>query len=114
MGRTKHGGSSSHRPIGMATARFASAKEEAERQFADAPEGEETENSQEWPDYGEEETGASKSTGKAGDQPQQVEGGPEVPPKGNPPPVDPQPSMSKDPTDPPATASSQDPPSEPH
>ena len=79
------------------TARFAGAEED-EPQFADAPE-EETKDSQEWPDYGEEETGASKSTGKAGDQPQQVEGGPEVSPEENPPPpVNPTPGTSKDPT----------------
>ena len=82
--QTPHGGSSSHRPRGMATARFAGAEED-EPQFKDSP-GEETEDSQEWPQYGEEKSGASKSTGKAGDQPQQVEGGPEVPPKENPPP----------------------------
>ena len=58
-------------------------------------------------------TGTSKSTGKAGDQPQQAEGGPEAPPEGNPPPVDPQPGMSKDPTDPPATVSTQDPTQDP-
>ena len=80
--QTAHGGSSSRRPGGMATARFAGAEED-EPQFEDAP-GEETEESQDWPDYGEEETGASKSTGKAGDQPQQAEGGPEVPPKESP------------------------------
>ena len=50
-------------------------------QFADAP-GEDTEDSQEWPDI---EEGTSKSTGKAGDQPQQVEGGAEAPPEENPP-----------------------------
>ena len=83
--QTPHGGSSSHRPGGMATARFTSVEKEAERQFADIA-GEETEDSQEWPRYGEEETGTSKSTGKAGDQPQQVEGGAEAPPEENPPP----------------------------
>ena len=99
MVRTKQtscGGSSSHRPGGMATARFASAEED-EPQFADAP-GEETEDNQEWPEYGEEETGASKSTGKAGDQPQQAEGGPEVAPEEiPPPPINPTPGTSKDP-----------------
>ena len=82
----------------MVTARFAGAEED-EPQFEDAP-GEETENSQDWPQYGEEKPSASKSTGKAGDQPQQVEGGPEVPPEENPPPpVNPTPGTSKDPTD---------------
>ena len=111
--QTPHGGSSSHRPGGVVTTRFASAEEEAEWQFADAPGEEETEDSQEWPEYVEEETGASKSTGKAGDQPQQAEGGPEVPPKENAPPIDPQPGTSKDPTDPPATVSTQDPTQDP-
>ena len=118
--QTSHGGSSSHRPGGMATARFAGAEED-ELQFTDAP-GEETEDSQEWPEYGEEETGASKSTGKAGNQPQQVEGGPEVPPKENPPPPinptpgtskDPTPGTSKDPTDAPPTVPAQDPTQDP-
>ena len=68
----------------MATATFAGAEED-ELQFADAPGDTETEGSQDWPVYGEEETGASKSTGKGGDQPQQARGGPEVPPKENPP-----------------------------
>ena len=65
--QTARRGSSSHRPGGMATARFTGAEED-EPQFADAP-GEETEDSQEWPEYAEEETGASKSTGKAGENP---------------------------------------------
>ena len=87
--QTPRGGSSSHRPGGMATARLASAEED-EPQFEDTPGEEETEDSQEWPEYGEEETCASKSTGETGDQPQ-AEGGPEVPPEENPPPVDPTP-----------------------
>ena len=118
--QTTHGGSSSHRPGGMVTARFAGAEED-ELQFEDAP-GEETEESQDWPDYGEEETGASKLTGKVGDQPQQVEGGPEVPPEENPPPPaeptpgtskDPTPGISKDPTNAPPTAPAQDPTQDP-
>ena len=104
--QTPHRGSSSHRPGGMMTARFAGAKKEAEQQFANAP-GEDTEDSQEWPDVGE---GTSKSTGKAGDQPQQAEGGAEAPPEENPPPpADPQPGMSKDPTNTLATVLTQDP-----
>ena len=74
-------------------ARFASAEEEAEQQYTDAP-GEETEDSQDWPEVGEDKMGTSKSTGK-GDTPQQTEG---IPP---PAPQDPQPGTSKDPTDPP-------------
>ena len=105
--QTARGASSSHRPGGMATARFAGAEED-EPQFKDTP--------------GEEETGASKSTGKAGDQPQQVEGGPEVPPEENPPPPvnptpdtskDPTPGTSKDPTDAPPTVPAQDPTQDP-
>ena len=105
--QTTRGASSSHRPGGMVTARFAGAEED-EPQFEDAP--------------GEEETGASKSTGKAGDQPQQVEGGPEVPPEENPPPPinptpgtskDPTPGTSKDPTDTPPTVPIQDPTQDP-
>ena len=115
--QTPCGGSSSHRPGGMVTARFAGAEED-ELQFADAPGEVKTEDSQDWPKYGEEETGASKSTGKAGDQSQQVEGGPEVPPKENPPPPenptpgtskDPTPGTSKDPTNSPSTDPTQDP-----
>ena len=53
----------------MVTARSAGAEEEAEWQFTDAPGEEETEDSQEWPEYSEEKTGASKPTGKTGDQP---------------------------------------------
>ena len=118
--QTAHGASSSHRPGGMATARFTGAEGD-EPQFADAPE-EDTEDSQEWPEYGEEETGASKSTGKAGDQPQQAEGGPEVPPKENPPPPvnptpgtskDPTPGTSKDPTNSPPAVPAQDPTQDP-
>ena len=67
--QTPRGGSSSHRPGGIATARFTGTEKEAEWQFTDAP-GEETEDSQEWPDYEEGKMGTSKSTGKAGDQPQ--------------------------------------------
>ena len=94
---TPHGGGSSHRPRGMATATFVSTEGEAEQQFADAP-GEETEDSQDWPDIEEGKAGTSKSKGKTGDQPKQVEGGTEAPPKDAPPPPDPKPSTSKDPT----------------
>ena len=114
--QTRHGGSSSQRPGGMVTARFAGAEED-EPQFEDTPE-EETEDSQDRPQYGEGKSGASKSTGKAGDQPQQAEGGPEVPPEENPPPPvnptpgtskDPTPGTSKDPTDAPPVVPTQDP-----
>ena len=117
---TPRGGSSSHRPRGMVTARFAGAEED-EPQFEDAL-GEETEDSQDWPQYGEEKSGASKSTGKAGDQPQQAEGGPEVPPKENPPPPvnptpgtskNPTPGISKDPNDAPPAVPTQDPTQDP-
>ena len=64
----------------MATATFTSTEGEAEQQFVDAP-GEETEDSQDWPNWKE---GASKSESKTGDQPKQVEGGAEAPPEDNP------------------------------
>ena len=64
---TSHGGSKSHRPRGMALATFAgSAKADPKQQYKDVP-GEETEDSQDWPDYskeaiqGESEAGTSKS-----------------------------------------------------
>ena len=43
--QTPHGASSSHRPVGMAAARFTSAEKKAEQQYVDAP-GKETEDSQ--------------------------------------------------------------------
>ena len=111
---TPHGSSSSHRPRGMATARFA-ATEAEEQQFEDV--GGESQDSINWPDpfkkaakEGEGET--SKSEGKTGDQPQQAEGGAEAPPKENPPapnPSDPQPGTSKDPADAPAEGPTQNP-----
>ena len=56
------------------------------------------------------DAGTSKSAGKEGDQPKQVEGGAEAPPKEIPPsPSDPQPSTSKDPTNAPAVIPTQDP-----
>ena len=81
--QTPHEGSSSHRPRGMATARFAGAEEETEQQ-ADTP-GQETEDSQNWPEYGEDNPSTIKPTGK-GDPTQQEEGGAEAPPKENQPP----------------------------
>ena len=103
----------------MATAKFAGAEKEAEQQFTAAP-GEDTKESQDFPDYDDLLT--SKSTGKAGDQPQQAEGGPEVPPKENPPPPinptpgtrkDPTPGTSKDPTDAPPAVPALDPTQDP-
>ena len=98
---TPWGGSSSHQPRGMATATFASTEEEAEQQFEDAP-GEETGDSQDWPDVegragasksgGKpgDQPGTSKAEGKTGDQPKQTEGGAKAPPEENqPPPPDP-------------------------
>ena len=108
--------SSSHRPGGMATARFTSAEEE---QFEDAG-GYESQDSQDWPDIenpkqqaateGEGET--SKSVGKTGDQPTGSKGGAPAPPEENPPaptPSDPKPGTSKDPTDPQVVDPTQDP-----
>ena len=111
MTRTKQtacGGSSSHRPRGIATAMFPSTEGEAEQWFADAP-GEETEDSQDWPDMEEGKAGTSKSEGKTGDQRKQIEGGAEAPPKDAPPPPDPIPGTSKDLTDAPAVVPAQDP-----
>ena len=103
-----YGGSSSCQPRGMATAKFAGTEGETEQQFVDAP-GKETEDSQDWPDIEAGKTGASKSEGKTGDQPQQAEGGAEVPPEDAPPPPDPKPSTIRDPTDAPAVVPAQDP-----
>ena len=75
----------------------------------DAPD-EETEDSQDWPDVEESKQGTSKSEGKTGDQPKQVGGGAKAPPEGAPPPPDPQPGNSKDPTnDAPVEVPTQDP-----
>ena len=86
----------------MATATFTGAEVEAEEQFQDAP-GEDTEGSQDWPDYNDD------PEGKTGDQPKQAEGGAEAPPKEIPPPQEPQPGTSKDPTVAPADFPTQDP-----
>ena len=102
--QTPHGSSSSHRPKGMATAKFTSTATE-EQQFKDAGGGE-SQDSQDWPDYDnpkckattQEEGEPSKSVGKTGDQPSQAEGGATAPPKENPPaPTDPQPGTSRGP-----------------
>ena len=92
----------------MATATFASTEGEAEQQFVDTL-GEKTEDSQDWPDVEEGKADTSKCEGKTGDQPQQAEGGAEVPPEDAPPPPDPQPGTSKDPTNAPAVVPTQDP-----
>ena len=115
--QTPHGSSSSHRPKGMAAARFTGIEEE---QFKDATGGDKSQDSQTWLDIdnpkceaatqGEGET--SKSAGKTGTQPSQAEGEAPAPPKENPPaptPSDPKPGTSKDPTDTPAIDPTQDP-----
>ena len=114
---TPHGGKS-HRPRGMATATFTSGtKADPEQQFQDAP-GEDTEDSQDWPDYGEEatqgkgEASISKSEGKTGNQPKLAEGGAKAPPEETPPAPEPsnlKPGTSKDPTKAPAEVPIQDP-----
>ena len=114
---TPHGGRS-HHPKGMATATFTGGADiDPEQQFQDAP-GEETEDSQDWPKYGEEatqeegEASTSKSKSKTGDQPKQAEGGADATPKETPPapvPTDPTPGTSKDPTEAPTKAPTQDP-----
>ena len=90
---TPHGGPS-HRPAGMATARFTGTgrgKADPEEQFQDAP-GEDTEDSQDIPKVLEDaerpkegEPGTSKSKGKTGDQPAQATEGAEAPPEKTPP-----------------------------
>ena len=115
--QTPHGSSSSHQPKGIATARFTSGKEE---QFKDVAEGDESQDSQKWPDLenpkckattqGEGE--ASRSTGKTGDQPSQAEGGAPAPPKENPPAPAPtylKPGTSKDPLSPTSSRSHPEP-----
>ena len=115
---TPHGGKS-HRPTGMATATFTGSTDaDPEQQFQDAP-GEETEDSQDWPKYGEEEAtqeegeaSTSKSKGKTGNPPKQAKGGADAPPKETPPapePTNSQPGTSKDPTEAPAEVPTQDP-----
>ena len=96
----------------MAAAKFTGAEGETEQQFADTP-GEETEDSQDWPDIEEGKTSTSKSKGKTGDKPKQAEGGAKAPPEDDPPPPDPKPSTSKDPTDTPAVVPAKTTPQEP-
>ena len=115
---TPRGGSKSHRPRGMATATFTSgANADLEQQFQDAP-GKETEDSQDWPEYGDEATkgegegSTSKSKGKTSDNPKETEGEAEAPPKETPPapePTNPKPGTSMDPTDAPTKVPTQDP-----
>ena len=101
---TPHGSSSSHRPRGMATARFTSTEADVEQQLKEVA-GEETEDSQDWLDMDNPKAvtqgETSKSEGKTGDQPQQAEEGAEAPSEEIPPapePTDPKPGTSKDPT----------------
>ena len=85
-------GGSSHRPAGMAMARFTgTGRDDAgpEEQFQDAP-GEDTEDCQDFPKVLEDveqpkegEPGTSKSKGKTSDQPEQATGGAEAPPEEN-------------------------------
>ena len=110
----------------MSTARFISAEADVKQQFKEAA-GEETEDSHDWPDYGndnpkaatqgEGEASTSKSKGKTGDQPQQLEEGAEAPPKENlpaPEPSNPKPGTSKDdPTNAPAEVPTEDPTQDP-
>ena len=121
-----HGSSSSHRPRGMSTARFTSTEADVEQQFEEAA-GEETGDSQDWPDYGngnpkaatqgQDEASTSKSKGKTGDQPQQSEEGAETPPEENPPAPEPsnlKPGTSNDdPTSAPAEVPTKDPTQDP-
>ena len=103
--QTSHGSSSSHRPRGMATATFTGAQREKPK---DTIAGDESQDSQDWPDLDNPEGAAatqkgetSKTTGEVA----QAEGEAPAPPKENPPapiPTDPKPGTSQDPTDTPA------------
>ena len=119
--QTPRGGSSSHRPVGMAAARFSSTsrgKGEPKEQFKDAL-GKDTEYSQDFPkvledaDQPEEgEPGTSKSEGKPGEPAAQTTEGAEAPPEETPPdlaPTDPQPGPSKEPPEAPTEAPTEDP-----
>ena len=115
--QTPHGGKS-QRPKGMATATFTSGPEAEPKEQPTEAQGEDTEDSQNWPDWekeakqGEGIAGTSKSKGKTGDQPQQAEGGAEAPLEEIPPapqPTDLKPGTSKDPTNAPTEVPTQDP-----
>ena len=117
--KTTPRGGKSHCPAGIATATFTSGtKSDPEQQFQDAP-GEETEDNQDWLDYGEEgatqeegKASTSKSEGKTGDLPKQARGGADAPPKKTlpaPEPTNPQQGTSKDPTEAPAEVPTQHP-----
>ena len=103
--QTPHGSSSSHRPRGMATATFTGTQREKPE---DTTAGDESQDSQDWPDLDNPEGAVatqkgetSKTTGEV----VQAEGEALAPPKENPPapiPTDPKPATSQDPTDTPA------------
>ena len=115
--QTPHG-SKSHHPKGMGTVTFPSgAKADPEQQQQEAT-GEDTEDSQDWPNYGDEEettqgvASTSKSKSETGDQPQQAEGGAHAAPEETPPAPEPsnlKPGTSKDPTNAPTEVPTQDP-----
>ena len=107
-------GSKATCPKGMATATFSSgAKVDPEQQQEAA--GGDTEDSQDWPDVEKAMqgvTGASKSKGEIGEQPQQAEGGTQAPPEEIPPvpqPSNPKPGTSTDSTNAPTEDPTQDP-----
>ena len=119
--QTPRGSSSSHRPRGMATARFT---QSATVQPEDTAAGDESHDSQDWLDFdnpqGEAATQgkgeASKSPGKSGTKPAQAEGEAPAPPEENPPaptPSDLKPGTRKDPTDTPAVDPTQAPKQDP-
>ena len=100
--QTPCGSSSSHRPRGMATARFTGTQREKPK---DTTAGEESQDSQDWPDLNNPKGAAATQVGetsKATGEIEQAEGEALAPPKENPPaptPSDPKPGTSKDPTD---------------
>ena len=111
-------GGKSHHPKGMATATFTgSTNADPEQQFQDT-QGKETEDSQDWLEYGEEATqeegeeSTSKSKGNQGNPAKQAKGGADAPPEETPPAPEPtnlKPGTSTDPTDAPTEAPTQDP-----
>ena len=103
--QTPRGSSSSHRPRGMSTAMFTGAQREKPK---DTTAGDESQDSQGWPDLDNPEGAAATQEGetsKATGEVEQAEGEAMAPPKENPPapiPTDPKPGTNQDPTDTPA------------
>ena len=103
--QTPHGSSNSHRPRGMATARFTGTQREKSE---DTTAGDESQDSQDWPDLHNPERAAATQEGETGKTTGEVEQAEEeatAPPEENPPAsprTDTKPGTSEDPTDTPA------------